>query len=36
MRLNEMVGFGGILLIAIVGFLYAWFSGAPKKAKRPR
>jgi len=36
MRFNEMVGFGGILVVALVGFLYAWFSDPPKKAKRPR
>ena len=31
MDLSLIVGFGGVLLLGLIGFLYVWFSTPPKR-----
>ena len=31
MDLSLIVGFGGVLLLSLIGFLYVWFSTPPKR-----
>ena len=33
--LNMIVGFGGVFLLGVIGFLVAWFS-APREDPKPR
>ena len=35
MDLSMIVGFGGVLLLGLIGFLYVWFSTPKKSHKEP-